>query len=83
MISAYTFTAKSIVDLIAVIALMAIALVFFIRKKSIKLTAIYLTAVVFFVAMVLLDELFYIPVARAVAEMYGDAVSGIFFRYAK
>ena len=69
MISAYTFTAKSIVDLIAVIALMAIALVFFIRKKSIKLTAIYLTAVVFFVAMVLLDELFYIPVARAVAEM--------------
>lgn len=69
MISAYTFTAKSIVDLIAVIALMAIALVFFIGKKSIKLTAIYLTAVVFFVAMVLLDELFYIPVARAVAEM--------------
>jgi diadenylate cyclase len=69
MISAYTFTAKSIVDLIAVIALMAIALVFFIRKKSVKLTAIYLTAVVFFVAMVLLDELFYIPVARAVAEM--------------
>ncbi len=69
MISAYVFTAKSIVDLIAVIALMAIALVFFIRKKSVKLTAIYLTAVVFFIAMVLLDELFYIPIARAVAEM--------------
>lgn len=69
MISAYTFTAKSIVDLVAVLALVTMVMVFFIRKKSIKLTAIYLVATLFFVAMVLLDELFDIPVARAVAEM--------------
>ena len=69
MILAYTFTAKSIVDLIAVIALMAIILVFFIRKKSVKLTAIYLVATLFFAAMIVLDELFYIPVARAVSEI--------------
>ncbi len=69
MISAYAFTAKSIVDLIAVIALMAIVLSFFLYKKSLKLTVIYALATLFFVAMVVLDELFYIPIARAVAEV--------------
>ncbi|MBQ8178086.1 MAG: DNA integrity scanning protein DisA nucleotide-binding domain protein [Clostridia bacterium] len=69
MISAYTFTARSIVDLIAVVALMGIVLGFFMHKKSLKLTAIYALITIFFVAMVVLDELFYIPIARAVAEV--------------
>ncbi len=69
MLSAYKFSALSIVDLLAAIALIAIVVVFFIRKKSVKLTATYCTIMVFFIAMVLLDELFAIPLARAIAEL--------------
>ncbi len=69
MLSAYSFTALSIVDLIAVIALLAVVVVFFIRKNSIKLTVAYSVIALFLVAMVLLDELFNIPIARVIAEM--------------
>ncbi|MBO5773495.1 MAG: diadenylate cyclase [Clostridia bacterium] len=69
MILAYSFTLKSIVDLIAVIMLLAIVFAFFVAKKSIKLTALYSFIVLFYAAMVLLDELFYIPIARAIAGL--------------
>lgn len=67
MILAYSFTLKSIVDLMAIVILLAIIFAFFMTKKSIKLTVVYSVIALFYCAMVLLDELFYIPIARAVA----------------
>ena len=69
MILAYSFTLKSIVDLIAVIVLLAIIFAFFMTKKSIKLVVVYSVIALFYLAMVLLDELFYIPIASATIDM--------------
>lgn len=70
MLSAYQFSLLSIVDLIAVAGLLTAVAIFFIRKKSVKLLAIYAVATIAYVAIVLIDELFNVPVARAVAQLF-------------
>lgn len=65
----FKFSLISIVDLIAVVMLLAMVFAFFMSKKSIKLVIIYSFIVLFYVGMILLDEFLVVPVARGVAQL--------------
>ncbi len=69
LLASYVFNAQSIADLVIAILGLAAILVFFLYKKSVKLMLLYVVTYVLVLTAVLLDELYDIPIVRAVGDM--------------
>ncbi|MGI6137137.1 MAG: diadenylate cyclase [Christensenellales bacterium] len=69
MIGAVYNVGSLIVDLIVCIALFVALTIFFIRKKSILLLAIYGVATLIFVGVVVLDFYFVLPITKAISQI--------------
>lgn len=69
LLANYAFTPKSIADLVIALLGLAVLLVFFLYKKSVKLMLLYVVTYALYVTAVLLDELYGIPIARAVVSL--------------
>jgi len=66
----YTNVGSWIVDIIAVIAIVVSIIIFFIRKKSIHLVLIYLSVILGYIGIIILDEYYNIPATRALAQVF-------------
>lgn len=70
MLAAYIFDWTSIIDLVAVVAVITILLVFFFKKKSVKLLAIYSFLLTFYVGVLVFDKFYPVPITKAIAEVF-------------
>lgn len=95
MLGAFQLTTANIADIVAMVLVFAATLIFFLWKKSVKLLFLYLAVQALFFAVIVLDEMFSVPVARAVAEVlvwfmlvalavvYSSDLKVIFFKLTK